>query len=58
MTTVNVKNIEARREAFERKYPLPEGMYWCEQGNQYSGHELYWLYQDRWECWNAALDSI
>lgn len=52
------KNMEARREAFERKYPLLDGMYWDEDRASYAGHKLFWLYQDRWETWNAALDSI
>ena len=50
--------MDARRDAFERKYPMLEGTYWCAERKRYVGNHLFWLYQDRWECWNAALDSV
>ena len=50
--------MDARRDAFERKYPMLEGMYWCEERKRYVGNHLFWLYQDRWECWNTAIDSV
>lgn len=49
---------ETRRELFEHKYPLLAGMYWCEGAKQYAGNPLFWLYSDRWEAFNAALDCV
>jgi len=49
---------QARRAAFEAKYPLLAGMYWCEETKQYAGNPLFWLYSDRWETFNAALDCV
>lgn len=49
---------EARRAKFEEIYPLPEGMYWDSDQSKYAGHTLFWLFSDRFEVYNAALDNI
>ncbi|PHN65672.1 hypothetical protein AO286_21740 [Pseudomonas syringae] len=41
------------REEFEKVFPLPEGMEWCEQRKQYAGHKEFWLWTDRFEAWQA-----
>lgn len=47
-----------RRELFEAVYPLPVGMYWLESENQYAGHVQFWLWTDRFNAFNAALDAV
>lgn len=49
---------EKRRAAFEAAFKLPDGMYWDESQRQYAGGVMFWLYTDRLQVWNAALDSI
>jgi hypothetical protein len=52
---------EARRGMFEARFPLPESVAWCESNHSYiglSGGAPWWLYQDRFEVWCAALDAV
>lgn len=52
------KNMEARRAAFELHFQAPVGVLWNHELEHYSGGHYWWLQQERWLSWNAALDSI
>ena len=56
---MNTKNMEARREAFEAAYPIPDGVEfngnWYMGGVNVTGLTCINL---QWQAWNAALDSI
>lgn len=52
---------QARRAKFEAKFPLPENVEWNDSTKSYIGTGMrsqWWLYQDRLDTWNAALDSV
>ena len=49
---------DIEREAFERGFPIPNGVYWNANFGSYMalnrGHGLADAYQGRWETWQAA----
>lgn len=57
-----MKTIEqTRRELFEVKFPIPENIWWHNVQRSYvglTGNAPWWLYQDRFEAWCAALDAV
>ncbi|MFG8224631.1 hypothetical protein ACEOQ5_28060 [Pseudomonas aeruginosa] len=44
------------REEFEAAYPLPEGME--RNGDSYSGGEMWWLWEERWQVWQRSRAAL
>lgn len=44
------------REEFEAVYPLPEGME--RNGDSYSGGEMWWLWEERWQVWQRSRAAL
>lgn len=51
--------IERRRASFEECFArvIPEELEWCAVRQQYHGHHSWWIWTDKLQTWNAALDS-
>lgn len=45
------------REVFEAEFPVPEGLVFDQDRNQYYGAPTYWLQQAQWEAWQKCAQS-
>lgn len=46
------------RELFEAEFPVPEGLVFDQDRNQYYGAPTYWFQQAQWEAWQKCAHSI
>lgn len=51
-------NDDNVRSEFEKKHPLPAGMVWDPDRQQYFGHAEFWLYSDRLSTWIQSRQAI
>lgn len=51
--------IERRRASFEKHYAnaIPYELQWDDVAHEYHGHHTWWIWTDKFQTWNAALDS-
>ncbi|HGM7647941.1 TPA: hypothetical protein ACKP9G_003688 [Pseudomonas aeruginosa] len=47
---------QAMRDEFEAVYPLPEGME--RNGESYTGGEMWWLWEERWQVWQRSRAAL
>lgn len=46
------------REQFERRFPLPPGVFWHSVQNTYVGEAGWKLATDRWEAWQESRAAM
>ncbi|HFH4030357.1 TPA: hypothetical protein ACGJ07_005420 [Pseudomonas aeruginosa] len=47
---------QAMRDEFEAVYPLPDGME--RNGESYTGGEMWWLWEERWQVWQRSRAAL